>query len=450
MYRIKNKINKIYEKLFYMDNHPFFMDLKNVNEYSDEFIEYQKKMIQKKINFQKKNISFIENIKSHKPKELQVSEIKKLDKELSEVNNFKKIFKIVTYISNFVIKTNVTDENELLEKLNHNKHRINILVLGAGPIGLFLACYLHIYYNTSYGLNNQPKVNVVIYDNRIERPGFRKPYNRTRPFGTSSNLLSIVLPKLYSMTKKDYIEININILEYLLFVKAHYKLKIPIIYEDYDWNDYKKIIKKGDFKVVFDCTGGRLKTDLFKNVNTKWLEKVKQIDKSINKQLKIIPKENIVHLIDYPNDKKFKKNHFYGSLNVYDKKLNFITKFDIDIMNSSDLKFISSIKKKYVNLDQLKNVLHNIKDENSRNFFYNLYIFNDTKYKNYIFSFDIWAIYIRHIIQPCEVFKINNKQILYVASGDTVFHSHFVIGAGLNRTINFSVKCANFISDLIE
>ena len=35
------------------------------------------------------------------------------------------------------------------------------------------------------------------------------------------NLLSIVLPKLYSMTKKDYIEININILEYLLFVRAN-------------------------------------------------------------------------------------------------------------------------------------------------------------------------------------------------------------------------------------
>ena len=81
---------------------------------------------------------------------------------------------------------------------------------------------------------------------------------------------------------------------------------------------------------------------------------------------------------------------------------------------------------------------------------YNLYIFNDKKYKKYIFSFDIWAIYIRHIIQPSEVFKVNNKQILYVAAGDTVFHSHFVIGAGLNRTINFSVKCANFISDLIE
>ena len=186
---------------------------------------------------------------------------------------------------------------------------------------------------------------MVIYDNRIERPGFRKPYNRTRPFGTSSNLLSIVLPKLYSMTKKDYIEININILEYLLFVRAHYRLKIPIIYEDYDWDDYKKIIKKGDFKVVFDCTGGKLKTDLFKNVNTKWLDKVNKVDKNINKQLKIIPKENIVHLIDYPKDKKFKKNHFYGSLNVYDKNLNFVTKFDIDIMNGNDLKFISSIKK---------------------------------------------------------------------------------------------------------
>ena len=54
MYRIKNKINKIYEKLFYMNNHPFFMDLKSVDEYSHEFIDFQKKMIQRKLIFRKK------------------------------------------------------------------------------------------------------------------------------------------------------------------------------------------------------------------------------------------------------------------------------------------------------------------------------------------------------------------------------------------------------------
>ena len=98
------------------------------------------------------------------------------------------------------------------------------------------------------------------------------------------------------------------------------------------------------WKVVFDCTGGnQLKTDLFKNVNTKWLDKVNKVDKNINKQLKIIPKENIVHLIDYPKDKKFKKNHFYGSLNVYDKNLNFVTKFDIDIMNGNDIKIFKIV-----------------------------------------------------------------------------------------------------------
>ena len=65
-----------------------------------------------------------------------------------------------------------------------------------------------------------------------------------------------------------------------------------------------------------------------------------------------------------------------------------------------------------------------------------------------MYSFDVWGIYIRHIIQPCEIFTIDNKKRLYINAGDSIYHSHFVIGAGLNRTINFTVKCANFLSDL--
>ena len=66
-----------------------------------------------------------------------------------------------------------------------------------------------------------------------------------------------------------------------------------------------------------------------------------------------------------------------------------------------------------------------------------------------IFSFDIFRIYIRHAIKIADVFTINKQKVLYIGAGDTIFHSHFIIGAGLNRTLDFSVKCANMLNDLI-
>ena len=65
-----------------------------------------------------------------------------------------------------------------------------------------------------------------------------------------------------------------------------------------------------------------------------------------------------------------------------------------------------------------------------------------------IFYFDIWSIYIRHAIQASEIVKIGNYKLLYIGAGDTLFHSHFITGAGLNRILNFSVKCANLIGSL--
>ena len=69
-------------------------------------------------------------------------------------------------------------------------------------------------------------------------------------------------------------------------------------------------------------------------------------------------------------------------------------------------------------------------------------------YKNCIFKIDVWSIYIRHAIKICDIIKVNNKKVLYVGAGDTIFHSHFIVGAGLNRILDFTVKCANKIIDL--
>lgn len=70
------------------------------------------------------------------------------------------------------------------------------------------------------------------------------------------------------------------------------------------------------------------------------------------------------------------------------------------------------------------------------------------KYEEHIFTFDVWGIYIRHAIKISEVFKVKNRDVLMIGAGDTIFHSHFITGAGLNRIFDFSVKCANLLTNL--
>ena len=68
---------------------------------------------------------------------------------------------------------------------------------------------------------------------------------------------------------------------------------------------------------------------------------------------------------------------------------------------------------------------------------------------NYLFKFDVWGVYMRHQIKISDVIHINNKKILFIGAGDTIFHSHFITGAGLNRIFDFTVKCANQLDKLI-
>ena len=444
MEEIKNKINYSFTHLFNMPNHPFFMDLRRVEKISKNYIEYQKSSIVKIIPYKKKNIPE-EKILNIKPKkELSEKKLKKLNNELKVNLSFTSILKIVSEISKYIIKSNVSNYEKLFDTFSKNNDKINIAIIGAGPVGLFLAVYLHIYYNKG-SLNNYPKVNIVIFDNRIEKSKFKKPYSRYRPFSTTSTFLPIVLPKLYCYQKnKESLYLNIFLLEYMLFTKARLEHNIPFIFENYNWNDYKNIFKKANIDVIFDCTGGRLNPNIFKNINTDWLKNISKVDKKLKKQLNIEKENNLVKLIDYPKNKEFKKNHYYGSLMVYDKDLNFGNKYDIDINDISDLKLLLKIKKKYYSINDILEIVSNFKDYTCRNFLNTILYKNN--YENNLFSFDVWEIYIRHCIQPCEIFTVNKKNILYIGAGDTIFHSHFITGAGLNRTLNFSIKCANILS----
>ena len=235
-------------------------------------------------------------------------------------------------------------------------------------------------------------------------------------------------------------------LEYILYMIATTHYNIPMIYDNYSWDDYINIIDKGKFDVVFDCTGGRLKNDIINitDIDMKWLNNINLYDSVIKRKLDVNKEMNLVLL---NNDSNHIINYFYGSLTLHhnDESLTFQDKFDFDVMEKEDLMYLNKIKGYYYNYKTALHLIQGIKDDNTRNF---LYTIMQNKYDEHIFTFDVWGIYIRHAIKISEVFKVKNREVLMVGMGDTIFHSHFITGAGLNRIFDFSVKCANLLTNL--
>ncbi len=463
--QISNNINTMFQNLFINNKiHPFFSDIKRVLELKKEYNEkinnaintdYEYRKPSKMINIESININNIDY------DELDVKDMNKLLKEINNVLNYNKILELVSYMSQFMIKSNIAPQAEknLYEKISTKikskiKSKINIMIIGSGPVGLFLACYLHIYYNTpslnfssaSRNTDNR-NINIVMYDSRIEKPGFRKPYNRQRMFATNSKYLNMLIPKLFCWkdVNKDSLMVNIFILEYILFTIVS-SYNIPMIYKDYSWDDYKDIIDKGKFNVVFDCTGGKLKHNAI-NINkkdTEWLNNIKL--SGMGRKLTVDIDKNLVLL---ENDSKHIDNYFYGSIILHykqNKGLIFYKNFDIDINKKHDLVYLNNYKNKYYNYKDALDIIKGIKDDINRNLLCSLLTEHD--YKDYIIEFDVWGVYMRHGIKISDVFKLNNRDILFIGAGDTIFHSHFITGAGLNRIFDFTVKCANMLDQI--
>ncbi len=453
---ISININRMFEKLFEPKksddtsdkSHPFFRDLKKVYKITPEYRKTVINNIKRRINYKEIN-NIPEDVDVNPTYEtLKVDELKKLDNNMYNVLNYSKIFEIVSYLSRYLIKTNINDKEKLYKTISHNKKDvINVMIIGSGPVGLFLACYLYLYYNDTT-MNSSPKVNIVMYDSRIDKPGFRKPYNRQRVFSTASKYLSLVIPKVYCWDdSKDYFMVNIFLLEYVLFTIANQHYNIPMIYEDYDWNDYKKIIDKGKIDVVFDCTGGRLKHDVIKSVDATWIRNMKTKDLDIERELTIKEKDNLVLL---ENDKNHIINYFFGSMDFHynDKSLTFHSKYDIDIMNSNDLIYFNKIKDKYFKYDDATTLIQGIKDANFRDFLYTILTKNNSN-KELLIKFDVWGVYMRHQIKISDTFNVGKRKVILIGAGDTIFHSHFITGSGLNRIFDFTVKCANQLDRLV-
>lgn len=442
---ISNKINILFKKLFNLKNHPFYLDLEHVDDLNKQYNNYKKNKIKKQIKYNKVNdkIEGIAIDNSSLKKEFDINILKLLSIEMAKSNNFKKIVNLVNKLYYMDIPSNIRNVEKYMNHIKKSE-KINIMIVGAGPVGLFLACYLFNYYNKSFGLNNYPKVNIIILDNRIVEPGIRKPYTRHRPFAFNSGFFSQIIPRIYGWDGRNpnILFMNIYILEYVLFTKAYYEYAIPFIFEDIKWDDIKSYIKKGNIDVMFDCTGGNLNPPIFKDVNTEWLDKMNIKSKNFPK-LKV--ENNIVTLEVNKDDNKFPENYYYGSIVIFKKKINDINyrgKLDIEITNKNDYNLINKYKYKYFQIESIKKIIKGIESDLLRNYLYN----EIEKYSDeYIFKIEYFNTDLKHALEVSRVITIDNHKCVYIGAGDTIFHSHFITGAGLNRTINFVAKCANFI-----
>jgi hypothetical protein len=239
MDNLKNYINFIWKKYINRFNtksgkHVFLDDLERVSDldkiYGPKKITINPNTNPDIFNFDPLNFFTVQNCTFTPRKEMPEKMVMDIYNKLldSDKLDWPKLESQLAEMSRYMLYSNV-DLNEHLTKMRSKESDTqNVLVLGAGPTGLYIANYLADINMIS------PNINLLLLDNRIV-PGknnFRMPYNRNRLYGINFRMFSDFFPEftcMHDLIKKGAIEIKY--LENILIVLA-YGFNVPMYFTD--------------------------------------------------------------------------------------------------------------------------------------------------------------------------------------------------------------------------
>ncbi|BCS83684.1 putative ORFan, which is homologous to Tupanvirus deep ocean [Cotonvirus japonicus] len=331
-------------------------------------------------------------------------------------------------MSNYLLFSNIIFDEYKKVLREKKSNTINVLILGSGPTGLYLANYIN-------NINLlAPRINLLVIDNRSV-DGNRLPFSRNRIFGINFDMFSSFyskFPCINELVAQGGIEIKY--LENILIILA-YKYNIPFYFTNKIKNEriLKKFISKNKIDVIFDCTGGRFKNDFITKIPNNFFNSEKILE---NDKFNVVKHQNEYQL-QWKNNINGK---FFLSMEIYDDNDKYISTelWTYNIIYAEDVKLFYKIHNKCFKIKPKKiteaiKYFNNIKDLNLSLAIQNVLINNaNNKIKFYVIETNMY-----HKISISEVIKQSHQSTIYIGCGDTIFSSHFVVGAGLSRLLTF-------------
>ncbi len=449
-HKIEKTINSMYYGILYdkkTKKHRFLKNMVNVSNIykSQENYQYQQSSSVNVNKFLNSNLpNNNEHVKCDKDynreRMLQPYEILSSYQDVVKAKNENELYDILNTIIEYKLPSTVQSIVPICDNfLNKDKNTLNILIAGGGPIGLFIANYLDQLYNN---IESNININILILENRIVEEKIRKPFTRSRTFAIGTRYLDIIFPGIYCKkgVGSESLLIPIKYLELLFYLKTYVR-GIPMYFtKKYEtFNDYEEFIKKYKIDLFFDATGGRLGNIKMK-IDTTFMNGI-DIKNDIY-QFKINKKDNLVEF-DLKNNldmwlsvEKVGKKPFY----------HFVDTYKID--NINDFKYMENL---CIPKHKIKNVIKNIKDEKLKKNLVHLYLSEIQNNPDiYSIKFFTFKINMYHRLKVAEWLNYKKHKFLYIGAGDTLFSSHFIRGAGLNRTVLFSIKVCHLLPLLVN